>query len=90
MVKQYEAGLLRFLDQEEYVNLVVDTLEILPPEMIVHRLTGDAPRESLIGPLWSLNKWEVLNAFDAELLARNSWQGKLWQSYKLMNVGGSY
>jgi radical SAM protein (TIGR01212 family) len=78
MVRQYEEGLLRFLEKDEYVNLVVDTLEMLPPEMIVHRLTGDAPRELLIGPLWSLRKWEVLNAIDAELKRRNSWQGKYY------------
>ncbi|WP_374020812.1 TIGR01212 family radical SAM protein [Paenibacillus thiaminolyticus] len=79
MVKQYEAGLLRFLEMDEYVKLIVDTLEILPPEMIVHRVTGDAPRDLLIGPTWSLRKWEVLNAIDAELRRRDTWQGKLWR-----------
>lgn len=79
MVKQYEAGLLRFLEQDEYTKLIVDSLEILPPEMIVHRLTGDAPRELLIGPMWSLKKWEVLNGIDAELQRRQTWQGRLWQ-----------
>jgi radical SAM superfamily enzyme len=78
MVKQYEAGLVDFLDREHYVRLVVDTLEVLPPEMIVHRVTGDAPRETIIGPMWSLKKWEVLNAIDAELKARGTWQGKHW------------
>ncbi|WP_438434701.1 TIGR01212 family radical SAM protein [Gorillibacterium sp. sgz500922] len=76
MVKQYEAGLLRFLEKDEYVGLIADTLEILPPEMVVHRLTGDAPRDLLIGPMWSLKKWEVLNAIDDELERRNTWQGK--------------
>jgi hypothetical protein len=76
MVKQWEAGLVKFLEKDEYVRLVVDTLEMLPPEMVVHRVTGDAPRELLIGPMWSLKKWEVLNAIDAELKRRNSWQGK--------------
>ncbi|KAI7251503.1 hypothetical protein KC345_g11578 [Hortaea werneckii] len=79
MVKQYEAGLLRFLEQDEYVKLIADSLEILPPDMIVHRLTGDAPRDSLIGPMWSLKKWEVLNAIDHELIARDTWQGKYWR-----------
>ncbi|ANY74688.1 TIGR01212 family radical SAM protein [Paenibacillus ihbetae] len=79
MVKQYEAGLLRFLERDEYVNLIVDTLEFLPPEMIIHRLTGDAPRELLIGPKWSLDKWPVLNGIDAELRRRDTWQGKLWR-----------
>lgn len=79
MVKQYEAGLLRFLGQDEYIKLIVDSLEILPPEMIVHRLTGDAPRNLLIGPQWSMKKWEVLNGIDAELRARDTWQGKYWR-----------
>lgn len=79
MVKQYEAGLLRFLEKDEYVKLIADTLEFLPPEMIVHRLTGDAPRELLLGPMWSLNKWEVLNAIDNELKQRDTWQGKYWR-----------
>ncbi|AMA73899.1 MULTISPECIES: TIGR01212 family radical SAM protein [Aneurinibacillus] len=76
MVKQYEAGLVKFLERDQYVRLVVDALEILPPEMIVHRLTGDGPPDLLIGPMWSRKKWEVLNAIDAELKRRDTWQGK--------------
>lgn len=79
MVKQYEAGLLRFLEMDEYIKLIVDSLEILPPEMIVHRVTGDAPRDLIIGPMWSMRKWEVLNGIDAELKRRNTWQGKYWR-----------
>lgn len=76
MVKQYEKGLLEFLDRDDYVSLVCDQLEIIPPEMIVHRITGDGPIDLMIGPMWSVNKWDVLNAIDAELKRRNSWQGK--------------
>ncbi|KJB88804.1 hypothetical protein AZ66_05315 [Paenibacillus sp. E194] len=79
MVKQYEAGLLRFLEMDEYIKLIVDSLEMLPPEMIVHRVTGDAPRDLIIGPMWSMKKWEVLNGIDAELKRRNTWQGKYWR-----------
>ncbi|MFL6518355.1 MAG: TIGR01212 family radical SAM protein [Bacillus sp. (in: firmicutes)] len=79
MVKQYEKGILEFLSQEDYVNLVCDQLEILPPEMIVHRITGDGPIDLMVGPMWSVNKWEVLNAIDAKLKERNSWQGKFYQ-----------
>ena len=43
--------------------------------MIVHRLTGDGKREDLVGPLWSLKKWEVLNQIDATLKERNTFQG---------------
>lgn len=78
MVKQYEKGMLEFLPFENYVSLVCDQLEILPPEMIVHRITGDGPIDLMIGPMWSVNKWEVLNAIDAELKRRDSWQGKFY------------
>lgn len=79
MVKQYEKGMLEFLDQETYVNLVVDQLEMLPPEMIVHRITGDGPIDLLIGPMWSVTKWDVLNDITRELERRDSWQGKHYQ-----------
>ena len=67
--------MLTLMSQEEYINLVCDQLEILPETMIVHRLTGDGKRDELVGPLWSLKKWEVLNAIDDELKKRNSYQG---------------
>ena len=70
-----EKGMLTLMSQEEYINLVCDQLEILPETMIVHRLTGDGKRDELVGPLWSLKKWEVLNAIDDELKKRNSYQG---------------
>ncbi|CAM3767872.1 TIGR01212 family radical SAM protein [Mesobacillus zeae] len=82
MVKQYEKGMLEFLSFEDYVCLVCDQLEVLPPCMIVHRITGDGPIDLMIGPMWSVNKWEVLNAIDAELERRNSWQGKYYSRAK--------
>ncbi|WP_078550433.1 TIGR01212 family radical SAM protein [Litchfieldia alkalitelluris] len=79
MVKQYEKGMLEFLSLDNYVSLVCDQLEILPPEMIVHRITGDGPIDLMIGPMWSVNKWEVLNRIDAELKRRDSYQGKFYK-----------
>lgn len=78
MVKQYEKGLLEFLERDEYINLVVDQLEILPPGMIVHRITGDGPLDLMIGPMWSASKWDVLNGIDKELERRDSYQGKYY------------
>ena len=75
MMLDYKAGRLRFLDQDEYVNLFCDQLEFIPKEIVIHRLTGDAPRDTLVGPMWSLNKWEVLNAIDDELERRQTYQG---------------
>ncbi|MFZ3589367.1 TIGR01212 family radical SAM protein [Bacillus sp. DJP31] len=79
MVKQYEKGLLDFLSFDDYINLVCDQLEVIPSEMIVHRITGDGPSDLMIGPMWSLNKWKVLNAIEAELVRRNSYQGMHFQ-----------
>ncbi len=76
LAKIYEREPFPLLSQEEYVTLVTDILEILPPQMVIHRLTGDAPRQDLIAPQWSLKKWEILNAIDRELETRGSWQGK--------------
>ena len=78
LVKLWEEGRLEFLSQEAYTKLVVDILEILPPDMVIHRLTGDGPPDLLIGPMWSRKKWEVLNGIDKELRRRNTWQGRLW------------
>jgi len=74
----YQQGEIRVLGQEEYVGLVADVLERLPAATLIHRLTGDGPRDALLAPLWSLNKWEVLNAIDAELARRGSVQGCLF------------
>lgn len=79
MVKQYEKGLLEFLDKDEYINLVVDQLEVLPPSMVIHRITGDGPIDQMIGPMWSVTKWDVLNGIDNELKRRNSFQGKFYR-----------
>jgi len=78
MMKLYREGKLTFMDQASYTKLVVDMLEILPSEMVVHRLTGDGPRDLLVEPKWTLKKWEVLNGIDHELIRRNTWQGKYY------------
>ncbi|WP_017549184.1 TIGR01212 family radical SAM protein [Salinicoccus carnicancri] len=79
MIKQYEKGMVSFLSQEEYTDLVVDQLEILPPEMVVHRITGDGPIDQLIGPMWSTDKWSVLNGIDDALKRRDTCQGAKYE-----------
>ena len=70
-----ERGELSLMSREEYVATVCDILEILPPEMVIHRLTADGYREIFLGPEWARNKLAVLNAIDRELETRASWQG---------------
>lgn len=71
----YLRGEISVLDQETYVTLACDVLERLHPATVIQRLTGDGPRDRLLAPLWSLKKWEVLNAIDAEMEQRNTRQG---------------
>ncbi len=76
MVHLYERGKLTFLSMEEYVSLVAESIAMLPESVVIHRTTGDAPRDLLIGPLWSLKKWEVLNAIDQYFVDHDLYQGK--------------
>ena len=76
MMRDYNEGRLQLMSKEAYVSVICDQLEMIPPEIVIHRLTGDAPFETIIGPMWSLKKWEVLNAIDAEMKGRNSYEGK--------------
>jgi len=66
-------------EMEDYVKLLVDSLERLPKDMVIHRVTGDGGRDSLVAPLWSLKKFEVLNAIDEEFVERSSSQGCLFK-----------
>ena len=75
MENMLNKNMLELMEMDDYINLVCDQLEILPPEMIVHRLTGDGKREDMVGPMWSLKKWEVLNSIDDTMKSRNSYQG---------------
>ena len=71
----YEKGEITMFSRDDYVGTVSDILEILPPEMVIQRLTADGYRDIFLGPKWAVNKMEVLNAVDKELDGRNTHQG---------------
>jgi hypothetical protein len=75
----YEAGVYRCLSREAYVDTVCDFLALLPPHVIVHRLTGDPHPEELVAPLWALEKQTNLRAIRESLQKRNLWQGKAYR-----------
>jgi len=79
MEKMVQKEMLRLLERDEYVDIVVKQLEVINPEIVMHRITGDGPRENLIGPWWSINKWEILNQIDDTLAERDTWQGRLFE-----------
>ena len=76
--KLYLNGDLKVNTKEEYVEKIVNVLENISSEIVVHRLTGDGDRETLVAPLWSIKKIDVLNSIHKELKRRNTYQGKLY------------
>ena len=82
MALQYQHSPFPILSKEEYIDIVVSQLEVLPEDIVIQRLTGDAPSEDLITPLWTLSKVAVLNDIDKAMVARNSWQGKYDETSK--------
>jgi hypothetical protein len=78
MENLYRSGAYRCLEQEEYVELVCDFLERLPPSMVIQRLTGDPHPEDLVAPCWALQKRETLQMIHECLENRNTRQGRLF------------
>jgi radical SAM protein (TIGR01212 family) len=75
--RMYRDGRVRPFERGEYVAVVCDFLERLRPDMVVHRLSGDAPPDYLVAPLWCLDKQGLLFAIREELSRRDTWQGRL-------------
>jgi radical SAM protein (TIGR01212 family) len=76
LAEQVARGEVKLMERDEYIQVLVDFLELLPPEMIVERISGDAPPDYFFGPAWCLDKPAIRAALDAELLRRDTWQGK--------------
>ena len=73
--ERYRKGTVAVMARDEYVGLACDYLELLRPDIVIQRLTGDGGHDHLVAPLWSLKKFEVLNAIDRELERRGTRQG---------------
>ncbi len=74
---RYEEGKYIPMTRDAYADAVVRALELLPPEVVVSRVTGDGAAEELLAPLWSRRKRECLNEIDKRLVSEETWQGKL-------------
>lgn len=64
------------LTLEEYVDLVLECIELLPQDIVIHRITGDGPKKLLLAPLWSASKKTVMNTIHRTMKERDTWQGK--------------
>lgn len=76
MAQEYKRNPFPVLTKEQYIDVVISQLEVLPAHMIIQRLTGDGVKEKLITPEWTIKKTIVLNDIDKEMVRQNTWQGK--------------
>ena len=72
----YNTTNFHILSKEEYIDVVINQLELLRPEIVIHRITGDPIKELLVEPTWLLKKFSVLDDIDKEMVKRDSYQGK--------------
>ncbi|MDD6235249.1 MAG: TIGR01212 family radical SAM protein [Lachnospiraceae bacterium] len=79
LASDYESGRFNVMEQDEYVKTVVDMIEVLPEDIVIHRITGDGPKNLLIAPKWSTDKKRVLNSINKEFRIRNTYQGKRYR-----------
>ncbi|MDE7200905.1 MAG: TIGR01212 family radical SAM protein [Lachnospiraceae bacterium] len=80
LVELYRKKTFDILDMMEYIDIIISCLEVLPPDMVIHRVTGDGPKDLLLAPLWSLDKRRVLNTLHQEMRRRDTWQSKTCQT----------
>lgn len=67
---------LKILSMDEYTDLVIKCIERLPQNIVIHRITGDGPKGTLLAPLWSRDKKTVMNTIHHKMKVLDSWQGK--------------
>ncbi len=77
--EMYQKGAVNIILKDKYVSLVCDVLEILPPQMVIQRLTADGYRDIFLAPDWAANKLDVLNSINRELQRRDTYQGTHYQ-----------
>jgi uncharacterized protein len=78
LARLYEEGAFCCLERDEYANLVADFLELLPPETVIQRLTGDPGKSDLLAPDWAVQKMKNLQCIQDTLERRETWQGRLY------------
>lgn len=79
LARLYQRGGFEVLSKEEYLTILIHSLECLSPDIVIHRVTGDGPRNLTIAPEWSLNKRDVLNSLHEKMRKEGAYQGRLYQ-----------
>ena len=79
LAAQVRSGEVTLMERDEYISTLVDFLERVPSQMVVERISGEAPGDYFVGPQWCLDKPAVLRAIGDEFERRDSWQGKEYE-----------
>lgn len=77
LAEQVHAGEVQLIERDDYIRVLVEALELLPPSIVVERISGEAPPDYFVGPAWCLDKPAVRKALQDELERRDTWQGRL-------------
>lgn len=78
LADMYKNGEYKALDLDDYIETLIDIMTHLKPEFIIHRISGDAPKDILIAPYWNKHKMWILHGFEKRFRARDLWQGKYY------------
>ena len=80
LATEYKNGTIHTYEKQEYLDILIKCLELLSPDIVIHRLTGDGPKNILLAPRWSLNKRDVLNSLHRQMKLANTYQGRLFHA----------
>lgn len=85
LAADYEEGMFQTYERDEYLSLLIECLEHLRPDIVIHRITGDGPKDLLIAPLWASRKREVLNLLHHRMKEQQSFQSRLYKTAPASN-----
>lgn len=80
LADQVAAGEVTLMERDDFVRTVVDFIERLPPNLVIERVSGDAPPDYFVGPQWATSKHGILKAIEEEFITRDTWQGKAFKA----------
>lgn len=79
LADMYKKGEYKALDLDDYIETLIDIIAHLNPNFIIHRISGDAPKDILVAPYWNAHKMWILHGFEKKFYARDLWQGKYYE-----------
>lgn len=78
LADMYKKGIYKPLELDDYIETLIDIMTHLKPELVIYRISGDAPKDILLAPYWNKHKMWILHGFEKRFMARNLWQGKYY------------